>query len=108
MSKLYRTTASLRFFGDTLDPDEISGILGAPPTKALKNGDTWTTGNGTQIIARTGSWLLYATDEVPGNLDRQISALFQSLTTDFDAWRELSARFRGNIFVGLFLSEFNQ
>lgn len=52
--------------------------------------------------------MLSAPDESPGELDKQVATLFAALSTDLEAWRALSRRFQGNIFVGLFLSGFNE
>ncbi|WP_421505484.1 DUF4279 domain-containing protein [Brucella pseudogrignonensis] len=108
MAEVHRTAASLRFHGDDLDPEEISRILGVQPTKGVKKGGTWTTPKGKEIVAWSGYWMLSAPDESPGELDKQVATLFAALSTDLEAWRALSLRFRGNIFVGLFLSGFNE
>ncbi|WEX87861.1 DUF4279 domain-containing protein [Sinorhizobium garamanticum] len=108
MAEVHRTAASLRFYGDDLDPEEISRTLGAQPTKCAKKGGIWVTPNGKEIVARHGFWHLSATEESPGDLDKQVGALFSALSNDLDAWRALAARFRGNIFVGLFLYGCNE
>lgn len=38
MAAVSKTRASLRIFGDDLDPDEISALLSASPTLSGKNG----------------------------------------------------------------------
>ena len=83
-------------------------MLGAQPSKCVKKGGIWTTPGGIEIVARTGHWNLSAPEESPGDLDRQVTALFSGLSRDLDAWRRLAGRFRGNIFAGLFLSGFNE
>lgn len=108
MDKVHRTAASLRFHGDDLDPEEISRILGVQPTKGVKKGGTFTTPKGKEVVAWTGFWRLNAPDEYPRDLDKQVATLFAALSTDLEAWRALSLRFGGNIFVGLFLSGFNE
>lgn len=108
MAEVYRTAASLRFHGDDLDPEEISRILGVQPTKGVKKGGTLTTPKGKEVVAWTGFWRLNAPDENPGDLNKQVATLFAALSTDLEVWRALSLRFRGDIFVGLFLSGFNE
>lgn len=108
MAEVHRTAASLRFYGDDIDPEEISRILGVWPTKSAKKGGIWITPKGQQMIARTGFWNLSISEESPGDLDKQVTALFSVLSDDLDAFRALAVRFRGNIFVGLFLSGFNE
>jgi len=63
----------LRFFGDDLDPDEITARLGRPPSTGKKKGDTWIAKSGREKIARTGSWLLEAADCQPGDFDSQLA-----------------------------------
>lgn len=108
MGQLSRSAASLGFYGDDLDPDEITARLGATPTFGVGKGGTWVTSRGVEKVAVTGSWRLEADDRQPGDLDGQITALFAPLTTDLATWRELAARHRGRIFCGLFLDSFNE
>ncbi|PSJ36277.1 DUF4279 domain-containing protein [Allosphingosinicella deserti] len=44
----------------------------------------------------------------PGDLDRQITDLLDSLSFDLPAWRSFSQRFRGRVFCGLFLASGNE
>lgn len=108
MARLHRTAATLRFGGDHLNPDEISQTLGAPPTDSWRRGDIRTFGGGRQITARTGHWSLSAPDECPADLDKQVAAILSGLSNDLQVWRNLSARFGGDIFVGLFLDTSNE
>jgi len=108
MAEMHRTTASLRFHGDVLDPEEISRILGVKPTTCVKKGDLWETPRGAKITARTGYWSLSAPNQNAGNLETQLTEMLSLLSEDLEACRSLAASFRGNIFVGLFLSGFNE
>jgi Domain of unknown function (DUF4279) len=51
------TSVSLRFFGDDLDPDEISKLLNCQPTVGYRKGDVMPDSR-RRKIAGTGSWLL--------------------------------------------------
>lgn len=108
MAEVDRTAASLRFRGDDLDPDEISRILGAQPTRGVKKGGMWKTPAGQEIVARTGSWGLRVPEESPGDLDKQVTILFAGLSKDLDAWRHLASRFKADIFAGVFLARRNE
>jgi hypothetical protein len=108
MAEVQRTAASLRFHGDDLDPEDISRTLGASPTLGRKKGGIWYTPKGKEMIARTGYWSLSAAEETPADLDQQLTKLFSGLSDDVEAFRKLAARFKGNVFVGLFLSGFNE
>lgn len=108
MPELHRTAASLRFFGDDLDPDEITRLLGAQPTVGVKKGAVWRTSLGAKKTAYKGQWRLTVERRSPGDLDGQVAELFAALTTDLTVWNELSRRFQADIFCGLFLNEFNE
>ncbi|ANM14051.1 MULTISPECIES: DUF4279 domain-containing protein [unclassified Rhizobium] len=107
MADIYRTVASLSFVGDDLDPDEISRGLGEP-TKGARKGGILLTPGGTERVSHTGIWLLQTEDAQPGNLDHQILALFSPLSENIDIWKDFAGRYRGRIFVGLFLSTSNE
>jgi len=108
MSRLHQTVASLRFFGDDLDPDEITHLLGADATVGVRKGAVWITSLGAEKVARRGSWRLNVEDRSPGDLDGQIKELLDPLTTDLAIWKGLRRRFDADIFLGLFLKESNE
>jgi hypothetical protein len=98
----------LRFFGDDLDPDSISALLGASPTSSAKKGEDRVSGDGIKRgIERTSRWLLAAPRRTPGDLDSQIVELLSLLTSDLAVWRQLTDRFSADLYCGLFMSESN-
>ncbi len=108
MARIAKTVATLRFFGDDLDPDEITRLLGCQPTTAERKGGLWTTKRGVEKISPRGSWRLEADDCVPGNLDVQIEYLFSKLISDLNVWNDLAKRLQADVFCGLFLDEANE
>jgi len=108
MARIAHSTASLRIFGDDLDPDDLTERLAASPTKSARRGDVRIGKSDRQYVEKTGSWRLKASDAKPGDLDIQIQEIFASLTSDLTVWAELSARFRVDIFCGLFMGERNE
>lgn len=106
MPELARTRVTLRIFGDSLDPREITRLLGVAPTTCAHKGGMRRTPSGREIVARTGSWLLEV--DVPGNLDTQIGALLAMLPGDLAVWHDLCRRFRCDVFCGLFMREGNE
>jgi Domain of unknown function (DUF4279) len=99
---------SLRFFGDDLEPDFISTLLGASPSSSAKKGEDRIDRYGTKRgIERTGRWLREAANRTPGDLDSQIVELLSPLTSDLAIWRELTDRFSADLYCGLFMSESN-
>ncbi|MDP2259977.1 MAG: DUF4279 domain-containing protein [Caulobacter sp.] len=108
MAGVDETAVSLGFYGDDLNPDEITAALGATPTIGVRKGQMWVTSRGAEKIAPVGSWRLRADRQSPGNLDRQILDLLNSLNDDLAVWKDLSRRFGGRLFCGLFLATGNE
>ena len=104
-----RVTVSLRVFGDDLDPDEVSRLLGCQPTKCHVKGEVIVGQNaGLRREARTGSWLLNSDDERSVSLDAQIVNLLARVAGDLAAWEELTEKYKADLFCGLFLEEGNR
>lgn len=108
LGRLSETAVSLRFFGPTLNPDELTNLLGCEPTKAVRAGDLRSTTPGRRFLEKNGSWRLVATRCKPGDLNEQITGLLDQLTPDLGVWLDLSSRYRADIFCGLFLGESNE
>ncbi len=102
MGALGSSAASLRISGDALDPSEISHLLGAEPTLAFSKGDVYHFKTGS-AVRKSAMWSLDATDRRPGDLDSQIVEIFRRLPDERAIWESLSARFKVDIFVGLFM-----
>ncbi|HTM19921.1 MAG TPA: DUF4279 domain-containing protein [Kofleriaceae bacterium] len=96
-------SVTLRFFGDDLDPADISRILGAEPTISRRKGDRIPDGR----TAETGSWLLSAEPMSRSSLESQIDSLFARLTQEAGLWRPLALKYRGDLFCGLWSLEWN-
>lgn len=107
MGQVTRSTVAVRFLGDDLIPDVVSAALGARPTTSYSKGGQWLNHAGRQLTGRTGLWSLSANDCEPGDIDSQVAELFAPLSNDFDVWRDLSSRYDGDLFVGLFLTTHN-
>ena len=71
MAQLHHSVAALSIFGDALDPDHISRLLGGVPTVSFRKGDVKPSKT-QNIVRKSGGWILNATDQEPGNLDKQI------------------------------------
>ncbi|RBW63343.1 DUF4279 domain-containing protein [Ruegeria sp. A3M17] len=109
MAALSGSAASLRFFGDDLDHDELTKLLGCPPTKSERKGEEIVGKvTGQKRIARGGGWRLSAERRGPGDFDDQISEILDRLTDDMNIWQNLTSRYRADIFCGLFMKEGNE
>ena len=106
MAQIHRSVATLRVFGDTLLPGEISRLLGAEPDDARTKGDQLTgCKTGIVRIAKDGMWRIDATSREPGNLEEQVQEVLSRLTNDLSVWSDLSVRFEIDLFCGLFMEE---
>lgn len=108
MPEISRTTATLRIFGDDLDPHEVTRLLGAEPTARASKGDVRRAASGNTVTARSGSWLLETVAPDAGDLNTQISTLLANVTDDLSVWRELSQRYQCDVFCGLFMGSANE
>jgi hypothetical protein len=104
MAALHKSAASLRIGGDSLNPDEISKILGCPPSKGYVKGQTEPS-KGRVVTRKTGAWMLDAGRQKPGDLNAQVAELFSRINTDLDVWAALSRKYKLDLFCGLFMSE---
>jgi len=108
MAAVSETQAALRFFGDDLDPDELSARLGGKPSTSARKGDVIRSEKtGRERTAKTGSWILSVGRREPGDLDGQVEDILSSLSKDLSIWRSLK-KYNPDLFVGLFLCESNE
>ena len=106
MPTIAETLASLRFYGDDLEPEALTVQLGGPPSESWKKGEAF--GKKKTNTRRTGAWILRAERREPGDLDAQIDEIFSKLTSDLSVWKHLATRYRPDLFVGLFLEKSNE
>lgn len=107
MTIFHHSLLTLRLFGDDLNPAEITALLGANPTAAHHKGQQLTGNQPDAVrIARTGSWQLDAERREPEDLEAQIFEILDQLTGDLAVWQSL-ARFRPDLFCGLFMGSSN-
>jgi hypothetical protein len=100
-------SVSLRVFGENLDPDSVSGILGAVPTAACRRGDV-TRSKVYDRVEKQGKWLL-TVDRIRGVLlDALINQLLDRLTDDLAGWRELTDQYKVDLFCGLQMELWNR
>jgi hypothetical protein len=108
MSQLDETRVAIRFFGEDLDPDELTHLLGGTPTLRRRTSDTINVRGRADRFAKTGTWQLEAEPARPGDLDRQTKAIFGRLTDDLAVWKDLTMRFQADVYCGLFMRESNE
>lgn len=109
MAHLHSSVASLRVKGDTLNPDEITRLLGAPPSYSHACGDELIGHKTRQVrIAKSGMWSLHAGECEPEDLDSQVQEILGDLTADLSVWADLAQRFEIDLFCGLFMKVANE
>jgi hypothetical protein len=102
-----KTSVSLRFSGDTLDPDEITNLLDFRPTHSYRKGDVLPDDRNSRI-AKTGMWLLSGNKTGEVSIEKQIFELFSRLTDDLEIWRKLTSQYHSDLFCGLFMESWNR
>ena len=109
MASVNRSKATLRIVGDLVEPDQITAILGGRPSDSQRKGEIRVGKvSGRAWTIKTGMWRLKATDQDPGDIDKQVEELLGALTSELSVWRELGERFRLDLFCGLFMEESNE
>ena len=109
MGPVQRSVATLRIWGDNLDPTDITRLLGCPPTFAQTKGERVISRHtGTVRFARAGMWRLCAADREPQDLDGQIAEVLSKLTDDVSVWNAIAERYKLDLFCGLFMNGRNE
>lgn len=110
MAAIGRARVSLRVLGDSLEPEEVSALLGRPPTRERRKGEKVLskTGEATDAVEPTGAWILETGLSERAEVEEHIEALLGSLTNDMDEWSSLQDRFSATVFCGLFLNQYNE
>lgn len=109
MAHVNRSVATLRIFGDDLLPADISELLNCEPTVSQIKGDITVGKNtGRKRTAKIGMWLIQATEQIPENIDGQISEILAKLNPDLKVWQDLSKRYEVDFYCGLFMNMSNE
>lgn len=101
MARVGKLVASLRFFGDDLDPDEISRLLACEPTKVIRKGQP--VSRRSKNLRKESGWMFDSRMPKSASLDENIADLLSRVSLDEATWRGL-ARYQPDIFVGVFLT----
>lgn len=107
MGKIRQSAASLRIFGDELQPTEISRMLKCEPTQARVKGEVIKYRSGRERTITCGSWLLSAERAEPEDLDGQIKWSMAKMTNDLGVWQTLTSSYDVDMFCGAFMQSGN-
>lgn len=105
MASIKTPRVSLRIFGDDLDPDGVSALLGGVPTRSHRTGDAL---DGDVLPAPTGAWVLDSSLPDTAEIEEHVSELLAKLTGDVDEWGTLSARFAVDVRCELEVGELGE
>ena len=108
MARVHRTVVSIGFYGDDLDPAELTTRLGAPPTRSFRHGDNLARETAVVRPARMGAWILQAPAAESDDLGSQISSALGGLTDDLSVWMDLAGRYEARVFCSLFMDATNE
>ena len=108
MATIAKSTATLRVFGDDLEPESMTRLFGKEPTDQYRKGETRTTSGGRQYTRKYGMWRLGCEDRTPEALDEQIAQILNGLTEDLLVWQSVTSKYTVNIFCGVFMNESNE
>ena len=109
MAHVSRSKASLRIIGDSLNPQEISNVLGCEGTTMYSKGDIRVIKKtGREIERKSGHWSLTATESTPEDIDGQVEEILNKLNHDLAVWDKLASEYSIDLFCGIFLKESNE
>jgi hypothetical protein len=104
-----RATLCLRVCGDGLDPEEVTRLLGRPPTRSQRKGQPVLSDSGEpKRIARTGSWLLDQPVDGDASIDEAIESFLGGLPAEQQAWAALRGLYRVDLLCHVFVKGVNQ
>jgi hypothetical protein len=88
----------LRFTGEDLEPEEITNLLGNPPSHSRRKGEVFVRKPGAAPrTARIGSWILEIDLPYEMTVDEGIPALFAQLTNDLSVWQSLTEKYKAEL-----------
>ncbi len=115
MADIARVRVSLRVFGDSLEPEEVSALLGRQPSRSHRKGDkvfrtssTSKTSGSVASIEPTGVWILDSGLSEKEEIEEHVEALLLPVSNDSDEWASLTSRFSASILCSVFLDQYNE
>jgi hypothetical protein len=99
------TRASLLIYGDDLDPDAVSALLGCSPSHSHRKGDNH---RQTPHQFSTGAWMLTVEGKAPRGPSALIEVLLGRFPSDPMFWRSLMERYRVSVRVGIHTGGWNR
>lgn len=99
---------TLRIFGDSLVPDELTALIGVEPTRAHAKGDRHTGKDGREYARRRiGMWQLRA-PEASESFESRVFDLLSHLPSPGSVWEAINQQFESDLSVGYFMERTNE
>ncbi|HVY31548.1 MAG TPA: DUF4279 domain-containing protein [Polyangiaceae bacterium] len=98
-------SVTLAVYGETLDPDYITTVLGCTPSSSHRKGDRKREGS---VPYKLGAWFLQERANPPATVDDLLGRLFARVPERPDAWRSLAVEFDVQVRFSIFLAEWNR
>lgn len=109
MAQISSSQASLRIIGDSLNPQEISDLLGCEGSTMYFKGDVRVIKKtGRKVERKSGHWSLVATECEPENIDGQVTEILNKLNDDPVVWEKLASKYSIDLFCGIFMELSNE
>jgi Domain of unknown function (DUF4279) len=105
MSAIDNISLAFRIFGDDLEPQEVTSMLGIQPTTSYLKGGI-RKGKRRDYAWKTGGWLLER-DFKGVDVDSAIKTILSELPNDLSCWRRIDERFTMDLYFGLWMSTTN-
>jgi len=110
LATIARVRASLRVFGDGLEPEEVSALLGREPTRSHRKGDLAGSDSPGRSgsVEPTGAWILDSWLPEKAEIEEHVEALLGAVSNDSDEWERLTERFSASVLCSAFLDQYNE
>jgi len=93
--------------GENLTPDELTRLLGYPPTESIRP-KFHTITRGLKSQPPKGIWSVSYGESDSVDLEEKIKLLLNKLTNDLSVWNEITSKLDGDVFCGLLLDGWNR
>ena len=108
MSAEATTIITLRIFGDSLVPGEVTALLGVEPIHAHAKGDRHIGKDGREFAKRrVGMWKLRA-DESAETFESRVLGLLACLPSSEATWSAITQKLGADLSVGYFMERTNE
>jgi hypothetical protein len=99
---------TLRIFGDSLVPGEVTALMGIEPTRAHAKGDRHIGKDGKEYAKRRiGMWQLRAA-ESSDSFESRVFGLLARLPAPGGVWEAINRRYESDLSVGYFMQPRNE